>query len=175
MPVYWVDTIASPAKSIVSQIRPRNRLYDATSHEAWTSGYARDVHWIYFFLTRIRENCHVGNVDILGLDIESSGLNSVILRFSDIQAPISVFWSLNIFTDTQQRIVWLYDRWDVLNTQVCATRAVCILVPEWSLQYIAMILHDTRDRFLFPRILLVQNHKTICPTWATHSLLLSCV
>ena len=44
-----------------------------------------------FFKTRIRENCHVGNVDILGLDIESSGLNSVILRFSDIQAPISVF------------------------------------------------------------------------------------
>ena len=90
--VYRVDTIASPAKSILSQIRPRNRLYDATSHEAWTSGYARDVHWIYcFFITRIRENCHVGNVDILGLDIESSGLNSVILRFSDIQAPISVF------------------------------------------------------------------------------------
>ena len=50
--------------------------------------------------------CHVGSVDILGLDIENPGLNSVILRFSGVQAPISVFWSLNIFTNSQQCIVW---------------------------------------------------------------------
>ena len=62
--------------------------------------------WIYRFFTRVREICHDGSVDILGLDIENPGLNSVILRFSGVQAPISVFWSLNSFTDFQQRIVW---------------------------------------------------------------------
>ena len=28
----------------------KQTLFDATSHEAWTSGYAIDLHWIYCFL-----------------------------------------------------------------------------------------------------------------------------
>ena len=54
----------------------------------------QDPQWIDMdvpFFTRVREFFHVGNVEILGLDIENSGLNSVILRFSGVQAPISVF------------------------------------------------------------------------------------
>ena len=54
----------------------------------------QDLQWIDMdlsFFTRVREICHDGSVDILGLDIENPGLNSVILRFSGVQAPISVF------------------------------------------------------------------------------------
>ena len=59
---------------------------------------------------------------------------------------------------------------DVLNTQVCATRAVCILVPEWSLQW-----HNTRDRFLFPRVILEQNHnKTMKPSVQLEPLTVYC-
>ena len=170
MPVYWVDTIASPAKSIVSQIRPRNRLYDATSHEAWTSGYARDVHWIYFFLTRIRENCHVGNVDILGLDIESSGLNSAILRFSDIQWYSSSYFRILIFEHLHRfsAAYCMIFMTDVLNTQVCATRAVCILVPGWSLQWY-VIIQETD--FCFPESYL---YKTIKPSVQLEPLTVYC-
>ena len=89
--------MASPAKSIVSQIRPRNKHFSTQHHMRHG---LQDMQWIYIGFTldlrffarvRIREICHAGNVDILGLDIENSGLNSVILRFSRVQAPISVF------------------------------------------------------------------------------------
>ena len=46
------------------------------------------------FFTSVREIVMLetfGNVDILGLDIESSGLNSVILRLREVHARISVF------------------------------------------------------------------------------------
>ena len=99
--------MASPAKSIVSQIRPRNRHFRRNITWGMDFRICNRFTLDLLFFARIREICHVGNVDILGLDIGSSGLNSVILRFRGIiQAPISGFWSLNIFTDTQQRIVW---------------------------------------------------------------------
>ena len=47
---------------------------------------------------------------------------------------------------------------DVLNTQVCATRAVCILVPGWSLQWY-LIIQETD--FCFPESYL---YKTIKPS-----------
>ena len=45
---------------------------------------------VYHFLpvfAEVRDFFHVGNVDILGLDIERSGLNSVILRLRGVQLP----------------------------------------------------------------------------------------
>ena len=46
------------------------------------------------FFTSVREIVMLetfGNVDILGLDIESSGLNSVILRLRRVQLPFPYF------------------------------------------------------------------------------------
>ena len=50
--------------------------------------------WIYHVLPVFAKFVMLetfGNVDILGLDIESSGLNSVILRLREVHARISVF------------------------------------------------------------------------------------
>ena len=54
-------TPASPAKSIVSQTKPRSRQqtsFDAKSHEAWIWGFTMDLPCF----TRVREICHVGNI-----------------------------------------------------------------------------------------------------------------
>ena len=56
-----------------------------------------DLQWTYNFynflpvFAEVREFFHVGNVDILGLDIERSGLNSVILRLRGVQLPCPYF------------------------------------------------------------------------------------
>ena len=89
-------TPASPAKSIVSQTKPRSRQVSMQNH--MRHGF-EDLQWIYHFLPVFAKFVMLetfGNVDILGLDIESSGLNSVILRLRRVQARISVCWSLNI-------------------------------------------------------------------------------
>ena len=82
-------TPASPAKSIVSQTKPRSRQVLMQSH--MRHGF-EDLQWIYHVLAVFAKFVMLetfGNVDILGLDIESSGLNSVILRLRGVQLPFS--------------------------------------------------------------------------------------
>ena len=123
---------------------------------------------LFFARIRIRGKCHVGNVEL-----RAEQRDSKIQWYSNSSSyfRILIFEHLHRY----QAAYCMIFMTDVLNTQVCATRAVCILVPEWSLQWY-VIIQETD--FCFPEsylILLVQNHKTICPTWATYSLLLSCV
>ena len=167
--VYRVDTIASLAKSIVFQIKPRNKHFSTQHHMRHG---LQDLQWIdmdlSFFYPCSRnlswwKRRHSGTWH---WEPRAEQCDSKIQWCSSSYFRILIFEHLHQFSTVYCMIFMT----DVLNTQVCATRAVCILVPEWSLQW-----HNTRDRFLFPRILLVQNHKTICPTWATYSLLLSCV
>ena len=122
-----------------------------------------DLQWIYHVLPVFEKFVMLetfGNVDILGLDIESSGLNSVILRLREVDARISVFWQLNIFNNV------LYDSHDRclenLKTQICATCTGC-LHPGTGV-VIAMIRRTSIESYI---------NKTIRPTWATSCLLLS--
>ena len=130
-----------------------------------------DLQWIYHVLPVFAKFVMLetfGNVDILGLDIESSGLNSVILRLRGVQLP---FPYVDIWTSsTISTMFYMVLMTDVLKTQVVLlARAVCILVlvPEWSVQWYDLI-QETDFGSLESYI-----SKTIRPTWATSCLLLS--
>ena len=90
----------------------------------------------------------VGNVDILGLDIESSGLNSVILRLRRVQLPFPYF---DIWTSSTTLLYDSHDRC-LENPNV---RYLHGLSASWyrSLQLYVIVQENTRDRILFPSIL----------------------
>ena len=145
-------TPASPAKSIVSQIKPRSRqcwmMLDATSHEAWIWGFTMDLPCLPVFAKFVMLETF-GNVDILGLDIESSGLNSAILRLREVHAHISVFWSLNIFNNINNVFYGSHDRC-LENPSLCYLHG---LSASW---YQSGQCNDTTEYkrpFRFPRIL----------------------
>ena len=132
-----------------------------------------DLQWIYHVLPVFAKFVMLetfGNVDILGLDIESSGLNSVIPRLREVHARISVCWYLKIFNNINNILYGSHDRC-LENPSLCylmlLARAVCILVPEWSVQWYDLI-QETDFGSLESCI-----SKTIRPTWATSCLLLS--
>ena len=90
--LFTESTPASPAKSMVSQIKPRSRQVLMRNH--MRHGF-EDLPWIYHFLPVFAKFVMLetfGNVDILGLDIESTGLNSVILRLREVSCSHSAFW-----------------------------------------------------------------------------------
>ena len=157
-------TPASPAKSIVSQTKPRSRQqtsFDAKSHEAWIWGFTMDLPCF----TRVREICHVGNIwkrrhsGTWHWELRAEQRDS---KIEEGSTPISVFWYLNIFNNV------LYDSHDRclenLKTQICATCTGC-LHPGTGV-VIAMIRRTSIESYI---------NKTIRPTWATSRLLLSCV
>ena len=80
--------------------------FDAKSHEERIWGFTMNLPCFI----RVREICHVGSVDILGLDIESSGLNSVILRLrgSSSHFRILIFQRLQQFPTCQVSVVRFY-------------------------------------------------------------------
>ena len=133
------------------------------------------LQWIYHVLPVFAEFVMLetcGNVDILGLDIESSGLNSVILRLSGVQLP---FPYVDIWKSSTISTMFFFGSHDrcLENPSLCylmlLARAVCILVlvPEWSVQWYDLI-QETDFSSLESYI-----SKTIRPTWATSCLLLS--
>ena len=155
-------TPASPAKSIVSQTKPRSRQVLMQNHiEAWIWGFTMDLPCF----TRVREICHVGNIwkrrhsGTLHWELRAEQLDS---KIEEGSTPISVCWYLNIFNNV------LYDFHDrCLVCATCTARAVCILVPEWSVQWYDLI---QETNFGSPESYI---SKTIRPTWATSCLLLS--
>ena len=149
VPVHWVDTSFSCQEHGFSD-KPRSRQVLMQSH--MRHGF-EDLQWIYHVLPVFAKFVMLetfGNVDILGLDIESSGLNSVILRLREVHAHISVFWSLNIFNNINNVFLWFSWPMSWKPKFVLLARTVCILV--YTRVVSAMIRRNTRDRFRFPRI-----------------------
>ena len=107
-----------------------------------------DLQWIYHVLPVFAKFVMLetfGNVDIPGLDIESSGLNSVILRLRRVQARISVFWQLNIFNNV------LYDfHYRCLENPSLRYLHGLSASWEWSLQWYDIV---QETEFCFPSIL----------------------
>ena len=131
VPVYWVDTSFSCQEHSFSDKAPKQ-----TADKFWCKITLRhgfeDLQWIYHVLPVFAKFVMLetfGNVDILGLDIESSGLNSVILRLRRVQLPFPYF---DIWTSSTTFCMILMT--DVLKTWkpkfALLARAVCILVPE---------------------------------------------
>ena len=161
-------TPASPAKSMVSQIKPR--LLQAWMRNHMRHGFESRIYngFTMFYQCSRNLSCwkHLENVDILGLDIESSGLNSVILRLRGVQLPFPYvdFWtSSKILT-----MFFMVLMTDVLKTQVCATCTGWLHLGTRVVS--AMIRPNARDHF---GSLESYISKTIRPTWATSCLLLS--
>ena len=155
-------TPASPAKSIVSQIKAWKQQFlmqNHVRHGLW--GWTMDLTWF----TSVGEIYHVGNVDSLGLNLESSGLNSVLLRSGAVQL---VFPYVDLWRPSSAMFCMIFMA-NVLKTQALLAGAVCILVPEWSLQW-CDVIQETDFGSLESCI-----SKAICPTWATSTLLLSWV
>ena len=94
----------------------------------------------------VREICHVGNVDVLGSDMENSELNSVILCDSKIEGVLYLRY-LSFETSSIMMFCMMLIT-DVLKTQVCATCRGCL-----HLGTRLVIQRNTRDRLWFPRIL----------------------
>ena len=137
-------TPASPAKSIVSQTKPRSRQqtsFDAKSHEAWIWGFTMDLPCF----TRVREICHVCN----SWKRRHSGTWHWELRAeqrdSKIEEGSSSHFRILTIEHLQQRFVWFSLPMSWKPKFALLARSVCILGVV-----IAMIWHSTRDRILFP-------------------------
>ena len=162
VPVYWVDTSFSCQEHSFSDKAPKQTSFDEKSHWGSLRHGFEDLQWIYHVLPVFEKFVMLetfGNVDIPGLDIESSGLNSVILRLRRVQLPFPYF---DIWTSSTTFCMILMT--DVLKTQICATCTGC-LHPGTGV-VIAMIRRTSLESYI---------NKTIRPTWATSRLLLSCV
>ena len=170
VPVYWVDASFSCQEHGFSDKAQKRTSLDAKLHEAWIWGFTMDLPCF----TSVREICHVGNIwkrrHSGTWHWESSGLNNVIPRLREVHARISVCWYLKIFNHINNVFYGSHDRC-LENPSLCylmlLARAVCILVPEWSVQWYDLI-QETDFGSLESYI-----SKTIRPTWATSCLLLS--
>ena len=138
-------TPASPAKSIVSQTKPRSRQVLMQNHiEAWIWGFTMDLPCF----TRVREICHVGKIwkrrhsGTWHWELRAEQRDS---KFEGVHLPFPHLWFLNIFKNV---VVWF--SWPISWKPKFAllARSVCILGVV-----IAMIWHSTRDQILFPSIL----------------------
>ena len=136
----------------------KQTLFDATSHEAWTS----DMQWIYIGFTVFCSYSYSRNLSCWKRrhsgtwhwELRAEQRDSKIQGYSSSHFRILIFEDLHRYSAAYCMIFMT----DVLNTQVCATRAVCILVPEWSLQWY-VIIQETD--FCFPESYL---YKTIKPS-----------
>ena len=149
VPVYWVDTSFSCQEHSFSDKAPKQTSFDAKSH--WGMDL-RICNGFTMFYTRVREICHVGNIwkrrhsGTWHWELRAEQRDSKIAGGS---TPISVCWYLNIFNNV---VVWFSWPMSWKPKFALLARAVCILVPEWSVQWYDIVQENTRDRFRFPRI-----------------------
>ena len=135
-------TPASPAKSIVSQTKPRSRQVLMQNHiEAWIWGFTMDLPCF----TRVREICHVGNVwkrrhsETWHWELRAEQRDS---KFEGVHLPFPHFWFLNIFNNI------LYDFHDeCLENPSLRYLHDLSASWEWSLQWYD-IVQETKFCFL---------------------------
>ena len=149
-------TPASPAKSIVSWIKPRSRqcwmMLDATSHEAWIWGFTMDLP----FFTSVRKICHVGNIwkrrhsGTWHWEVRAEQRDSKIEGGSCSHFRVLIFEHLQQY---QQCFLWF--SWPMSwKPKFVLLDATCTGRLHFGTRVVsAMIRPNTRDRFRFPRIL----------------------
>ena len=162
VPVCWVYINFSRQEHSFSD-KAQTQQFSLQNHmRHGLQGCTMDLRWF----TSVGEICHIGNVDSLGLNLESSGLNSVILRSRVVQLvfPYVDLWP----SSTMFCMIFMAN---VLKSQVCAACRGCLHLGTRVV--IAMIRRNTRD----PDFGSLESciNKTIGPTWATSTLLLSWV
>ena len=151
VPVYWVDTSFSCQEHSFSDKAPKQTSFDEKSNWGSLRHGFEDLQWIYHVLpvfAKFIMFVTVGNVDILGLDIESSGLNSVILSLRGVQLAFPYF---GIWTSSRMLLYDFHDR--CLENPSLRYLHGLFVSWEWSLQLYDIVQENTRDRILFPSIL----------------------
>ena len=164
--VYWVDASFSCHEHGFSDKAQKQTSLDATSREAWIWGFTMDLP----FFTSVREICHVGNIwkrrhsGTWHWELGAEQRDSKIEGGSCSHFRVLIFEHLQQY---QQCFLWFSWPMSWKLKFVLLAPAVCILVPEWSVQWYDVI-QETDFGSLESYI-----SKTIRRTWATSCLLLT--